>query len=175
MLHLSVTIDIWTNRDLPSYLGMTCHYIQDFQLKSSMLACTHFHGRHTTDNIHEEYQSIIEQYELKGKVSATITDNASNMIKCFSLPGMEMFSTIEDQDDYDVPVNNEEVYTECDPDLLTFLPEHFGCFCHTLQLIVKAITKIARLFKHVRHFALASKLLEEDCKLVMACATRWNI
>ena len=63
--------------------------------------------------------------------------------------------------------------------------DHFGCFCHKLQLIVKdalkdagsinkVIAKLARLVKYVRHSTIASELLEEDYKLVMACAPRWN-
>ena len=54
-----VTMDIWTNRDMRSYIGMTCHYIEKYQLKSAMLACSRFRGRHTAESISEKYDDIL--------------------------------------------------------------------------------------------------------------------
>ena len=184
--HVCLTIDIWTSRDMRSYLGITCHYIENMQMKSGMLACKRFRGRHTAENIHEEYENVVEAFELQGRVSAVITDNAANMVKAFALPGMATFANNDDDNDDQIdhdPLSDDGASVESDPEMLRFVTDHFGCFCHTLQLIVKdalkdaaginkVIAKLARLVKHVRHSTIASELLEDDYKLVMACAPK---
>ena len=130
--HVCLTIDIWTSRDMRSYLGVTCHYTEAMQLRS----------------------------------------------------GMEIFQLEEDSEEHDEE-DGEHASVERDADVFRFIPGHFGCFCHTIQLIVKdalkeaaainkVIAKMSRLVKHVRHSTIASELLEDDYKLVTACAPRWN-
>ena len=50
-----VTLDIWSNRKMRSYIGITGHFILELSLESVMLACTRFKGKHSTDNIIQEY------------------------------------------------------------------------------------------------------------------------
>ena len=38
---MSVTVDIWTNRVMHSFLGVTVHFIEDW-LKRGLLACIEF-------------------------------------------------------------------------------------------------------------------------------------
>ena len=130
----------------------------------------------------------MEAFELQGRVSAVITDNAANMVKAFALPGMTTFANNDDDDDDQIdhdPLSDDGASAESDPEMLRFVTDNFGCFCHTLQLIVKdalkdaaginkVIAKLARLVMHVRYSTIASELLEDDYKLVMACAPRWN-
>ena len=54
---LSLTMDIWSNRQMRSYCGITIHYIHDWKLESAMLACNRFKGRHTGENIFQEYET----------------------------------------------------------------------------------------------------------------------
>ena len=46
-----VTVDLWTNRQLCSYFGITAHFITscDWDLKSVMLSCSRFRGLLTAD------------------------------------------------------------------------------------------------------------------------------
>ncbi len=53
----------------------------DMQLISRMPSCKWFRRRRTAENIQEEYENIIETFELHGKVSAVISDNALNTSK----------------------------------------------------------------------------------------------
>ena len=53
-----VTIDLWTSRQMRSYLGITGHYFQDYRLVSAMLARKRFKGRHTTANIYSSYADV---------------------------------------------------------------------------------------------------------------------
>ena len=41
---VSVTIDIWTDRKMRSYVGVTAHYMLDGGLKSALLTCQRFTG-----------------------------------------------------------------------------------------------------------------------------------
>ena len=70
-----------------SHYGVTCHLIVDFTLCSFMLACSRFHGLHNAEHIYEQFERIKTNFEITNKISFIITDNASNMIKPFSLPG----------------------------------------------------------------------------------------
>ena len=46
-----VTLDIWSSRPMRSYLGITGHFLVDWSMKSVVLACKRFRGRHTADSI----------------------------------------------------------------------------------------------------------------------------
>ena len=46
-----VTADLWSSRQLRSFLGITAHFIvkSEWSLKSVMLACSRFRGSHTAE------------------------------------------------------------------------------------------------------------------------------
>ena len=74
-----------------AFLGITGHYITEWQLKSVMLACSRFKGKHTAEKILQEYEEAVSSFEIGHKVSNIVTDNAANMVKAFNfpLPGFE--------------------------------------------------------------------------------------
>lgn len=104
------------------------------------------------------------------------------MLNAFvTLPGMydadtNQDSESEDEDDtFDIPDNNEK--------FLELLPEHVRCFVHNIQNTVKdgleeagpvpGVTgKASRLVSHIRHSALASDILEGECRPQAKNATR---
>ena len=46
--HIYITLDLWTNRNMASFLGMTVHFVDEKRtLKSFVLAVDSFAGRHT--------------------------------------------------------------------------------------------------------------------------------
>ena len=81
-----LTIDLWSNRQMRGFMGVTGHYIHDWVMQSVMIACKRFKGRHTADNIRQEYEEIVSTYEISDKVITIVTDNASNMTKAFKFP-----------------------------------------------------------------------------------------
>lgn len=183
---VSVTLDIWSNHQMRSYLGITGHFIDDWKLENVVLACKRFHGRHTAHNIMQEFEEIKKCFNLDSKITNIITDNASNMISAFSLPGFTelVSSSVPDSDindDADVEIN-----TETDPELYQVLPsDHSSCFAHTLQLVVKdgfkgaehlneTIKKVSKLVSHVHRSTVASDILEGEKMIETSCATRWN-
>jgi hypothetical protein len=54
-----LTLDLWSNRQMIDFLGMTAHFIQNWTLHSVMLACKRFTGRHTAKNIRHEYEETV--------------------------------------------------------------------------------------------------------------------
>ncbi len=122
-------MDIWSNRQMRSYCGITAHFIHDWKLVSVMLMCNRFKGRHTGEHIFQEYENTVSSFEIRSKVKHIVTDHASNMLKAFNLPGFEDDAEEDlDEDENDVNKNDD----------LDILPvKHHGCFAHALQLVIK--------------------------------------
>ena len=71
---LSVTVDLWSNRQMKAYIGITGHYVSDnWQSKSVMLACKRVTGSHTSENIFKHYDDIMKDFKITGKISTIIT------------------------------------------------------------------------------------------------------
>ena len=135
---ISVTLDLWSNRQMRSYIGITAHFVSCWTLHSAMLSCNRFIGRHTGERIYDEYETTMELFKITSKVKHVITDHASNMMKAFNLPGYEHNEEMEEDDDTNI--DEEDIdFTSIDDynDSLDLPVEHHGCFAHALQLIVK--------------------------------------
>ena len=198
---LSITMDLWTNRQMRSFTGITGHYILDSQLKSVLLCCKRFKGCHTAENIYQQYEDAVLQFDVADKVRHIVTDTASNMVKAFKLPGYEIENEEEDNTDselecleYDESDYLSEGKVECvqssEPEFSTYLDglpaEHHGCFAHVLQLVVKdgfkrvpqidkIIRKCSKIVSHVRKSTIAKDHLEGEKVLQIANATHWNL
>lgn len=44
---VSVTVDIWSDRMMRGFLGITGHYFQEGKIKSCLLSCARYAGIHT--------------------------------------------------------------------------------------------------------------------------------
>ena len=151
------------------FLGITAHFITDWTLNSVMLACSRFHGHHTAENISEHVDETVASFAISRKLDHITTDNASNMVKAFRLPGFgaddTCASTPESDDTYDEtpePVSIQDSVTSV---------HHEPCFDHTLQLVVKdglakagqltrVIAKASKIVAHVRKSVHATEILE---------------
>lgn len=185
---VSITLDLWSNRQMKGYLGITCHFIQGWSMQTVLLGCTRFLGRHTADNITVKYHETLDHYALDGKVTNIITDNASNMIKAFRLPGFDVELENEESDsddDDDVEDDENEILAANLSECMVYLPQHDSCFAHTIQLVVKdgfknakainkVLAKAASIVSYVRKSVNASEILEGERRLQAKVATRWN-
>ena len=119
----------------------------------------------------QQYTEVMESFGITSKISAIITDNASNM----NASDSDGDSDTDDDDD-DVEHVDVEV-----PEL----PQQSSCFAHTVQLLVKdgfkvatqtnkVLAKASTTVNHVRKSTVATELLEGENKLQAANATRWN-
>lgn len=56
---VSLTADIWTSRTAQAYIGLTCHYITDeWVLSSVLLGCVGVTGSHTAIMISQELKNV---------------------------------------------------------------------------------------------------------------------
>lgn len=131
-----LTLDIWTNRQMHSYFGMTTHFIVDFNLKSVMLACQRFQGHHTGEEILSHYSELEQLFKIHGKVDNVITDSGSNMLRAFCLLEINN-DKIDNSDTADVDEDDLEPVEVDSYELDMIKPYHYPCFAHTIQLVVK--------------------------------------
>lgn len=77
---ICLTSDGWTSMNNISFYALTAHFIDDeINLKSHLLECSEFPERHTSENISAWVTSVITKFKIQNKISALVTDNASNM------------------------------------------------------------------------------------------------
>lgn len=185
---VALTVDLWSNRQMKGFLGITCHFILNWSLKSALLECKRFKGRHTAENIAQYYEEAITTYSIQSKVICTVTDNASNIVKAVSLPGFkrqepptdESEDEVDDDNDLDDHGDNTTLQSE-----YCLESGHSPCFAHTLQLVIKdglkeaggitrVLAKAATIVSHVRKSQVATELLESERRLQFRNAFRWN-
>lgn len=194
---INLTMVLWSNRQMRSFVGITGHFVSDaWKMESVMLSCNRVTSRHTAETIFQLYEDATHAFNINEKVLHIITDTASNMKKAFtSLPGYEGNS----DDDSDVDSDSEDDLSDLqvqslkdvtEPDVSDLLPlegglNWIGCFAHVLQLIVKdglrsagrmetVISKCSKLVSHVRKSTIATDVLAGNNRLQYATSTRWN-
>lgn len=149
------TADIWATRH-KSYIGMSVHWLdpETFRRQSSTLSCERFPIPH---NGHKSAQMIGKQHIRFGigkKTVATITDNASSLIKAFQDFGIHLESfegsgdiLVDDDDDSDSNGDDFDAtglkFFDIEDQILRnvnapFLPYHMRCISHTLNLLASS-------------------------------------
>ncbi|XP_067267095.1 zinc finger BED domain-containing protein 4-like [Chanodichthys erythropterus] len=189
------TADIWTAHHR-SFMGITCHWIEPETLdrKSAALACERIRGRHTYDVIAAKVSQIHAEFQIQGKVSATVTDNGSNFVKAFSeYGGCEMDDEMDNTDDVQF-ADVSAVLQEEEEELNFFLPPHHRCAAHTLNLIAttdldkaasqgvsrklyrSAMSKCAAIWNKAHRSSGAADAIEEIAQMrcLVPSVTRWS-
>jgi len=82
--HVCITIDFWTSLANHSYLGVTCHYLEKWCLRTRILETVEVPESHTSINIVNNLKSILKFWNIENKVSAVVCDNAANMVKAIN-------------------------------------------------------------------------------------------
>lgn len=74
---VSLTTDLWSDRRLRSFLGVTAHVCNtskdsdSYALESYLLDCRDFTGRHSGERIASAFEEITEEYCIRQKISYT--------------------------------------------------------------------------------------------------------
>ena len=185
---VNLTIDLWSNRQMRSYLGITAHYITDeWELEHIMLICNRVHGRHTAENIVLWFEEAIADFDVNEKVKHIVTDSGSNIKKTFvTLPG---YGNDDDndsgEDSSETDDDEQEQFEHVSISLENFSFEHHACFAHTLQLVVKdgmkkvgpinsVLKRCSKLVSFVHKSTIAADVLDGEARLQCDNATRWN-
>ncbi|KAL3992505.1 pogo transposable element with ZNF domain [Sarotherodon galilaeus] len=148
--YVATTTDCWSARQ-HSYLGVTCHWIDDISLErhSAALACRPLKGSHTFDLLAAALEEIHSEYHIREKMTRMTTDSGSNFLKAFRLYGEgkgeettnwqeDSGSILDDaEEDSELEVEYQDVFAVLDDNtgLEYQLPRHQKCVCHLLNLI----------------------------------------
>uniref|UniRef100_H3B7L0 HAT C-terminal dimerisation domain-containing protein n=1 Tax=Latimeria chalumnae TaxID=7897 RepID=H3B7L0_LATCH len=77
---VAITTNSWTALNTESYVTITCHFIRQWKMKSVVLQTRALPERHTAENLADMLNTAAETWNLKGKITACVHDNASNMV-----------------------------------------------------------------------------------------------
>ena len=184
---VNLTVDLWTNRQMRSFLGITAHFISNnWEMESVMLGCNRVMGRHTAENILAWFEEVIAEFCIQQKVKHIVTDSGANVKKAFfTLPGFDEDDQEAESDD-DIGDDGEKInfdHQNMPVDELSF--EHHACFAHVIQLVVKdglrkagsinsVLKRCSRLVAHVRKSTIAADVLQNEKKMQYDTVTRWN-
>ena len=156
--HISVTIDIWTDRRGKAFIGVTGHFIDiEFKSQAVLLDFVRIRGSHTAENIRNWTKDMLEKLGITHKIYRVITDNASNMIKAYQFGLVVDDEDQQDQEDssrseeYSFDTNTTEkssfdigwTLTDLTSDMNEELVEmgqangRLSCFAHSLQLVIR--------------------------------------
>jgi hypothetical protein len=106
--YLSLTVVIWTDRRMHSYLAITAHTFVDCVAKSMLRHFTAFKGSHTGVHIAKKIEKAISDNGLIGKIVYIVTDNASNMRKACNIVAVNELES-EKQSSEDIPSHSGDV------------------------------------------------------------------
>ena len=161
---------------------------------------------HTGEMLADKLVSALDRWGIdRSRILMVVTDNGANMVKCVRLAGDELedescndsaaaAAAAVDDDEQEEGGDDDEEYDEeiADSDDIeesfddTLQLKRFPCIAHTLQLVVKELTKnqsynnvIAKAKDLVKSLRISSvgqeKLLQLAGKVVIKdCTTRWN-
>lgn len=80
--YFAATTDIWTRSNL-SFIAISVHYFEGFELKTVFIACEHFEGRHTHEKVAEKIKNIFQKFGIEKKVAFMTTDGAGEFTAAF--------------------------------------------------------------------------------------------
>ena len=199
--YIALTIDIWTDRRVHSFLGVTAHTFHSCKSFSGLLAFKVLKGQHTGVRIAEELARVLEENGIKEKVFFVVCDNASNMRKAFDVirnlvaseDGADTLQADQKAESMDDPRAWEDLNAddavEVNQVLESHCAERLSCFAHTLQLVVKdglskstsfrnvlgKCSKMANLCHQSTHFREAFEAtFGVGRSIPVANATRWR-
>ena len=145
-----------------SYVTITAHYYEGWELKSAILQTRAMPERHTGENLSNVLKAAVESWGIADKVQVCVHDNASNIVlahtrfldweshRCFA---------------HTLQLAINDGFTE-------------------VQAISRAVGAAAHLVAHFNQSTVATEalkarqrprdLVEKDHRLIQYCKTRWN-
>jgi hypothetical protein len=164
--YVALTTDAWTSRSTEGYMAVTVHFIHEFKMHSRVISTKKIEERHPAETLKRLLLEVAEEWKIKEKVVAVVTDNASNIKKAVNDAAKELKSGWR----------------------------HVSCFAHTLNLVVRAaideapgfnplLSKCRDVVNYFHRSVIAADKLRSNqlCngqvvskKLKADVATRWN-
>jgi len=160
---VALTTDMWTSSNNDSYMGVTCHFIDnEFHANHKCLAVSHSPGSHTAEFIKDELVKMEKDWGLDGCIKHYVTDSGANVKKAMTLL-------------------TECVWRACFAHTLQ-LVVNGGIANKQVSYLPKLLASARSIVGHFRRSPAASQLLKEAQKqlklplhrLQQDCPTRWN-
>lgn len=143
---ISISVDFWSDTRQRWFMGLTAHYIYNYQLKRFLLELKHVTGTHSGPNIEKWFIEVIDQYKLDEKLFRIGTDNAKNLTNGlgFSDRSENLIEYSSDTSSDENINQNEQTVFDLERSIDTFREimnqnniKRVSCYNHTLQLVVK--------------------------------------
>ena len=91
----SFTTDIWSSRGTDAYIGLTVHFLVNFERKNIMLNVSVFNASHTAENIAVKIQELLQFWGFdEQQIFMILRDNAANMKAAFRTAGYDSFGCL---------------------------------------------------------------------------------
>jgi hypothetical protein len=97
-IHLS--FDLWTSDGTTmSIIGVVAHYLdKTWTIKTRLIAVRRLYGSHAGENMSRLLMSVIQEFEISGRLGYFMTDNAESNDVCLESVLREIDPTISDSD-----------------------------------------------------------------------------
>lgn len=67
--YVTLSTDSWTSINMEGYTAVTAHFITDaWKFYGCLLTCFKYDGRHTADNIAQELERVVNEWNISEKV-----------------------------------------------------------------------------------------------------------
>lgn len=90
--YVALTTDAWTSRSTEGYMAVTVHFIHEFKMHSRVISTKKIEECHTAETLKRLLLEVAEEWKIKEKVVAVVTDNASNIKKAVNDAAKELKS-----------------------------------------------------------------------------------
>ncbi|KAL0217092.1 hypothetical protein RCL1_007575 [Eukaryota sp. TZLM3-RCL] len=82
---LNLTMDGWTSNTGSHFMGVTAHFLDQFEMKTYVLGFFHLKEKHTGENIAAGIKQLMSDLEITNKVLSITVDNARNMKRAMEI------------------------------------------------------------------------------------------
>lgn len=156
--HFTITTDIWTDIQTRSYIGVTIHFVEDFQLNAALLGVYELDQRHTAEYIAEKLLEVCTVWNIsKQNIVVVVTDGAANMLKAIDLS------------------YGKKQHVLCFAHTLNLVAQ---IAIASVPELINLISKVKNIVRWFKQSVVASdelrKLTKGEGKLLQEVPTRWN-
>lgn len=157
--YICLTTDGWTSISKEGFLSLTSHFISpDWKLNGYILHCKRVTEQHTAENLKSFLEDVTDKWELRGKVCAVVTDNASNIVAAVQLTKWPHLACLAHTINLIVIESIKSTGLDVLKEKCKTIVEHF-------HRSVVASDKLKLFQKNMGH---------PELKLINECKTRWN-
>lgn len=154
--YVTLTTDVWSAMlNNVSYLEVTCHFINNYELQSVNIGVTELNDNHTSENLKNWLLQIIKEWKINlESIVAVVSDNAANIKKAIK----DAFG--------------DNCCLECLAHTLNLVPSAI-LSSNDIKPILSKVKEIVRFFKKSNNASDKLRGVTKE-RLIQSVETRWN-